>query len=144
MTTRITARDVANMTEHWLGTPLNGYLGSSYGSDPKSLLQTPMAAGLADGMVAKCRQDVPILLGAPSDAINVYAYDADHQTKVIAFDISGELVEVNNGGDAYAPEGSEDSLSLSPEPELIDLVNVDIANGLHYLLHVTLPTPGYL
>lgn len=144
MTTRITARDVANMTEHWLGTPVNGYLGSSYGSDTKSLLQTPMAAGLADGLVAKCRQDVPILLGASSDAINVYAYDADHQTKVIAFDISGELVEVDNGGDAYAPEGSEDGLALSPEPELIDLVNVDIANGLHYLLHVTLPTPGYL
>lgn len=54
-TTNITAHDVSGMVEHWLGCPPNGYLGMRYGSDVKSLLQTPMATGLADSLIAKAR-----------------------------------------------------------------------------------------
>lgn len=91
---KITARDLSGMVEHWLGCPPGGYLGSDYGSPVKDLLQSPMAAGLADGLIDKARQDVPLLSQAPPGAVNVYAYDEDIDRKVIVFDVAGELINV--------------------------------------------------
>lgn len=82
------------MVSHWLGCPVNGYLGSGYGSEVKSLLLTPMASGLADDLIAKAREDVPLLSQAAPGAVNVYAYDKNDETKVIAFEIGGQLIEV--------------------------------------------------
>lgn len=90
----ITTRDLSSMVSHWLGCPVDGYLGSGYGSDIKSLVQTPMASGLADGQIAKCRQDIPLLLNAAPDAVNVYAYDKSMDQKVIVFEVGGNLIEV--------------------------------------------------
>lgn len=137
---RITSRDIAAMTSHWLGTPPNGYLGSSYGADVKSLLQTPMAAGLADGLIAKCRQDVPILLSAPPDMVNVYAYDAELDRKVIKFEIAGELLDV----DGVQSWDNADSAAITlPNTSLLDEVSEPAANLLHHTEHVSLPSQGY-
>lgn len=94
---RITAHDLKDMVTHWLGCPPGGYLGSDYGSDIKALLHTPMAAGLADGLIDKCRQDVPLLSKAATGAVNVYAYDDPTaiDRKVIVFDVAGELINVS-------------------------------------------------
>jgi hypothetical protein len=93
---RITSADLSSMTEHWLGCPPGGYLGQSYGSEVKSLLQTPMAAGLADGLIAKCRQDIPLLSLAAPGALNVYAYDLDFDKRAIVFEVAGNEILVGS------------------------------------------------
>ena len=95
---KITGSDVQAMVRHWLGCPAGGYLGSDYGQDIPSILQTPLAAGLADGQVQKCRMDVPLVGALPSGAVNVYALSdpsapADRQR--IVFEIHGALVETS-------------------------------------------------
>lgn len=96
-TARITARDLTGMVTHWLGCPPGGYLGSEYGSDVKALVQSPMASNLADGLIDKCRQDVPLLGQTAPGTVNVYAYDDPSviDRKVIVFDVAGELINVN-------------------------------------------------
>lgn len=135
---RITARDLSGMAEHWLRTPVNGYLGSSYGSEVKALLHTPMAAGLADGVLAKLRQDVPLIQAAPAGSVNLYAQDADFETKLLTLEIAGELVDVN--AHAFAGELGAYTASTASADEALTDVAVD---SLHHLLHVTMPSPGY-
>jgi len=93
---KITGNDVQAMVRHWLGCPAGGYLGSDYGHDIPGILQTPLAAGLADGQVQKCRIDVPLVGALPSGAVNVYALNdlnalADRMR--IVFEVHGALVE---------------------------------------------------
>ena len=82
------------MVSHWIECPVDGYLGSGYGSDIKSLVQTPMASGLADGQVAKCRQDIPLLQNAAPDAVSIYYDDKGMDQKVIVFEVGGNLIDV--------------------------------------------------
>ena len=86
------------MVEHWRGCPPGGYLGSDYGSDVKSLLHTPMASGLADSLIEKCKADVPLLSVAPPGSVNIGMYDLDIDKRAIVFDVSGELIEVGLQG----------------------------------------------
>ena len=68
----LTPEHIQAMVTHWLSTPPNGYLGSSYGSDVASLLQTPTRSGQADALIAKMKKDIPALGALPSGTINVY------------------------------------------------------------------------
>lgn len=97
-TARITARDLSGMVEHWIGCPPCGYLGSDYGSEIKALLQTPQASGLADGLIAKCRLDVPLLARAEPGTLNVYAYNETMDRKILVFDVRGELINIGEVG----------------------------------------------
>lgn len=90
----ITSADLGDMVGHWLSCPPNGYLGQSYGSDVKQVLHTPMAAGLVNDMIEKCRADVPLASRLGPGGINVYAYDAAMDKKVVVFEVAGELVPV--------------------------------------------------
>ena len=90
----ITAQDVSNQVSHWLGCPVYGYLGSDYGSDLKSLLMTPLSAGLADQLIAKCRQDIPVLSQAAPGTIEVYAISEGIDIKRIVFEVLGEVITV--------------------------------------------------
>ena len=82
------------MVGHWLGCPTGGYLGSDYGSDVASLLQTPMAGGLADGLIAKARTDIPLLSQVSADAVALYAEDVGIDQKRITFAVGGELIDI--------------------------------------------------
>lgn len=139
---RITSRDVAGMVEHWLRCPPNGYLGSGYGSDVKALLHTPMASGLADDLIAKARQDVPMLRLSPDGMVNVYAFDEDMDRKVIRFEVGGELLDVT--GEKFAPDtgGAAGAMALQPI-DLEDVLKGESVDALHTLHHVSLPSPGY-
>lgn len=94
---RITSGDLSEMASHWLGCPPNGYLGQSYGSPIKDHLQSPMAAGVWDDMIEKFKFDVPLAQRLGAGSINVYAYDADIDRKVVVFEVAGELVPVPGG-----------------------------------------------
>ena len=93
----ITSADAAGMVSHWLTCPPNGYLGQPYGSDVKQVLHTPMAAGRIDDQIEKCRADIPLVSRLGPGGINVYAYDAGMDKKVMVFEVAGELVPVLGG-----------------------------------------------
>lgn len=71
--TVINADDIQRMITHWLSTPPNGYLGSDYGSDAKSLLQKALHSGIADAFIEKMKKDLPILSVIPQENIALYS-----------------------------------------------------------------------
>lgn len=87
--------EVSGMIEHWLKTPPNAYLGSDYGSDPKSLLQMPNSAGLGDQFIDKLIVDVPVVAALPSAAVNVYFEQIDKESKQLIIQVADRLVTVD-------------------------------------------------
>lgn len=94
MAQTLTPQDLSGMVTHWLGCRPNGYLGSTYGADLKSMLHTPMSGPAADDLITKCRLDIPLLSVAPSGTINVASADADFDRKVIVFEVMGQSIQV--------------------------------------------------
>ncbi|CAK0740651.1 conserved hypothetical protein [Gammaproteobacteria bacterium] len=94
MAATITSNDIMAMVKHWLDTPVNGYLGSGYGNDLKSLLQSPLSAGVADSFLAKLRNDVPPLQLLPPNAINLYGRQSAPDRLDIFIEISGKAIQV--------------------------------------------------
>lgn len=92
----ITSADLSGMVEHWLGCPPGGYLGQSYGADVKALLHAPRAAGLADGLISKCRQDIPMVAAAPSGMLNIYSYNEGVDRQILVFEVGGNAISVGN------------------------------------------------
>lgn len=98
MTTKITMREVHDMVGHWLDTPANGYLGSTYGADAKSMLQKPLSdTSAADAFIAKLRNDVPILGIIPEDQVGLYHRSEGVDKKNIVLRLSGTSIEVGGG-----------------------------------------------
>jgi hypothetical protein len=90
----VTAQEVQGMVSHWLATPVNGYLGSSYGNDLAALLQRPMSAGLADNFLQKMITDIPILGALPEGSVNIYLVDKAgyNDKKELTLEILGDLI----------------------------------------------------
>lgn len=93
----ITAQDVQGMVSHWVGTPVAAYLGSNYGSDFKALLQSPFGAGLADGLLKKCRRDLPVLAQLPADAVNLLARQVGADGLQVVLQIGAVDVPITTG-----------------------------------------------
>lgn len=94
MAQTLTPQDLSGMVTHWLGCRPNGYLGSTYGADLKSMLQSPMSSPAADDLIAKCRLDIPLLSVAPPGTINVAAVGVDFDRKAILFEVMGQMIKV--------------------------------------------------
>ena len=86
------------MVGHWLGVPVNAYLGSGYGSDAQSLLQKPMSSGLGDSFLQKMERDVPVIGLLPGGAVNVYMQDRDNRSKDLIVNVLDRLVTVDERG----------------------------------------------
>jgi hypothetical protein len=93
---KITSTDLQGMVSHWIATPPNGYLGSSYGADLRAMLLTPMKTGLADALLNKLRVDVPLVGALPSSALNMYAVDEGPDKRNIYIEASGLLVALGS------------------------------------------------
>lgn len=91
---KVTGTDVQSMIGHWLKTPVNGYLGSSYGQDTKALLQQPQATGEANAYIAKLRVDVPVLDLLPSNAVNLYGLHSGVDRLDIVLEVAGTAYEI--------------------------------------------------
>jgi hypothetical protein len=76
----VNGREVTGMITHWLKTPVNGYLGSTYGSEIQSLLQDPQSAVKADSLFDKLKEDVEILQVLPDNAVNLYSEQSGFDT----------------------------------------------------------------
>lgn len=92
---KISGGDVQGMVSHWLKTPVNGYLGSSYGSTLKDMLQQPQSRS-ADEFLSKLRRDVPVVQAAAPGTVNLYANDRAPDRRSIVIEI-GDL-EVSSEG----------------------------------------------
>ncbi len=90
-TVYINGEDIQDMVRHHVGCPPNGYLGSPYGTDVKSMIQTPMASGNADAFVAKMKSDLPVI-GLSGADTNIYLTDDAPDKKHLIIDVSGQLV----------------------------------------------------
>lgn len=80
------------MVRHWLETPVNGYLGSGYGQDPKSLLQRPQTDGAADEYLKKLRTDVSILVALPPGSVNIYSVKTPPDRLDLVIEVAGSLI----------------------------------------------------
>lgn len=90
----ITAPDIQNMVDHWLHTPVNGYLGSDYGQDLKALLQQPQLAGLADEALAKLTNDVSVLQILPAGSTNIYGVHTQPDRLDLVIEVAGTAFAV--------------------------------------------------
>lgn len=82
------------MVRHWLDTPPDGYLGSSYGADVKGLLQRPQVDRVAlNDFVNKMRTDLPVLNFLPSDAVRVWVEPTGTDKQEVRIDIAGTLIK---------------------------------------------------
>lgn len=91
----VDSQELTGMVEHWLGTPPNGYLGSSYGSEIRALLQKPNSAGLGDQFIDKMAEDIPLVGALPSGAVNVYFEQRDKESKRLLIEVADRLVAVD-------------------------------------------------
>lgn len=95
MTTKINGRDIQLMVRHWLETPPNGYLGSDYGSDTKTLLQKPFSdTSYFDAFKTKLRKDVPVLRALPSSMTNIGHRGTYPDKLEIAIEVAGQTIEI--------------------------------------------------
>lgn len=92
-TAQITPSDITGMVRHWLDTPPDGYLGSSYGADVRSLLQRPQHDHVAlTEFLAKMRRDLPILGQLPSEAVSVWMGPNGHDRVVLHVQVIGTVL----------------------------------------------------
>jgi hypothetical protein len=91
---KINASDTQAMVTHWLETPVNGYLGDSYGSIVPDLLQQPQRSGLADTVLNKLRADVPLVGAMPASQTNLYAvHDGPDKTRIF-IEVGGDAIDL--------------------------------------------------
>lgn len=92
---KITGDDVQGMVAHWLHTPVNGFLGSSYGNTLQDMLMTPQTED-ADEFVRKLRRDVPIVGRADNGSVNVFSENIGPDRRKIRIAV-GDYVFIREG-----------------------------------------------
>ena len=95
---QITGSELEAMVEHWLNTPVNGYLGSDYGQDLRSLLQRPHSDGTADSFLRKMREDLLIITALPSEAVSLYGSPRGIDEFEITLEVAGKTYDLSGGG----------------------------------------------
>ena len=95
----ITGDDIQEMVRHWLETPVNGYLGSSYGSDTNSLLQRAISEPeQTDQYLKKLRTDVEILAALPADSVAMYGTIEGADKMRITIEVAGRSYDLGSEG----------------------------------------------
>lgn len=92
----ITGNDIQGMVSHWLHTPANGFLGSDYGQDAKSLLQRPAADGAPDAYLNKLRVDVEVLQALPRNSVNLYGIHTPPDRLDLVIEVAGQTISVGS------------------------------------------------
>ncbi|MGL5224204.1 MAG: hypothetical protein ACRC8Q_02520 [Aeromonas sp.] len=94
---QITADDLEGMVEHWLGTPVDGYLGSDYGQSLTSILQLPHSDGAADDLLRKLREDIAITYSLPPESVSLYSAPRDVDGLDIVLEVAGRTFDIGGG-----------------------------------------------
>jgi hypothetical protein len=90
----ITPQLVIDMISHWLAVPPGGYHGSGYGSDIAALLHQPLSSGAGDALIAKMKEDIPLLSALPDGCVNLYLADRGIDSKTLIIEAFGEQIEL--------------------------------------------------
>jgi hypothetical protein len=93
-TVSFTPADIEAQIQHWLSTQVDGYIGSTYGTDITELLQNPMAAGLADAFLTKLRTDIPLLQLLPANAVDLYYIDTAPDKRTLFISVAGRSIRI--------------------------------------------------
>ena len=88
------ADDIKRMIEHWLATPPNGYVGVTYGRNPKELLNRPMDDDTANTLLQWMREDMSILKSLPEGSLNVVSTEVNFETKQFFIEIGEILIPI--------------------------------------------------
>ncbi|MBL8473711.1 MAG: hypothetical protein JNM98_18115 [Rhodocyclaceae bacterium] len=91
---KIDVRDAKGMVQHWLNTPVCGYLGSDYGQDAKAMLQRPLMDGVPDAFLRKMQADVPVLGVLPAGSVNLYAVPSPPDRLDLVVEVFGQAITV--------------------------------------------------
>jgi hypothetical protein len=94
----ISAERIQRMVTHWLSTPVNAYLGSTYGADIDSLLFSGLSSRAADDFLAKLRADIPLIAQLPPQLVNIYADQQPPDKLTIGIEVAGAFVSIDRGG----------------------------------------------
>jgi hypothetical protein len=94
-TVSFTPADIEAQIQHWLSTEVDGYLGSTYGTTIRELLQNPFGAGLANAFLAKMRADIPLLTMLPANAVDLSYVDQGPDKRTIMISVLGRTVRIN-------------------------------------------------
>jgi len=92
---KITGTELEAMVEHWLNTPVHGYLGSGYGQDIKALLQKPHSDREANALLRKLKADLVLLTSLPPDQINLYGTPDGIDRYQIVLEVSGRTFNLS-------------------------------------------------
>ena len=90
----LNGHDVAEMVGHWTETPMNGYLGSSYGQNFKSFLQQPQTVVVGNSFIQKLQKDVDILQVLPPDAVNMYSVPKGTDGAEVILSVAGRKFNI--------------------------------------------------
>lgn len=85
---------IQDMVAHWTRTPVNGYLGSDYGQDIKSLLQNPLSSGEPEALLQKLRVDVPVIQSIPDGSVNLYSVQTPPDRLDLVIEVAGQGIQV--------------------------------------------------
>lgn len=88
------AEDIKRMIEHWLNTPPNGYIGVSYGKNPKELLNRPMDDDTADLLLSWMKEDIPVLNQLTDNQLMIVQDEINFETKQFYIKIGEILVPI--------------------------------------------------
>ena len=88
------ADDIKRMIEHWLATPPNGYVGVTYGRNPKELRNRPMDDDTADTLLQWMREDMPILKQLSDNDLSVAHEEVNFETKQFYIQIGEILIPI--------------------------------------------------
>ena len=91
---QIKGEDIQKFVDHWLKTPVNGYLGSGYGQDLPALLQRPQADGSADDFVDKLREDIAIINALPEGTTNLYGIQTVPDRLDLVIEVAGKIFTI--------------------------------------------------
>lgn len=103
----LTDKEIADMLEHWNGTPANSYRGSSYGEAINRTLFQDMSADAADKIISDLKEDIPLLANLDSDALSVLSENIGPDKKQIYIAIGTVVIPIatsdtsNYLGDTY-------------------------------------------
>ena len=96
---KVSVNDIYNMVNHWLRTPINGYLGSDYGQNLNDLLQKPLSQPDADRVIHKLKNDIPILQALEREypnVVNLYSYSEGVDKLRIILEVLGKKIDVTD------------------------------------------------
>lgn len=73
-------QELAQMIEHWIHTPPNGYLGQDYGCNIQEILLRPLSQQNADFILSELKRHIPPLQYLNSSQLSIYQETLQNDT----------------------------------------------------------------